>query len=140
MTTSMNDPRTAGWTMQADDGFVGLVGPFWTRMVGEHPAYGFLAEPRHANLLNVVQGGMLMTFADRALGLEAWKAAGDTPCVTLQFNTQFIAAAPIGAFVEVEPRVIRMTRSMVFLEGQILADGTLVASAQGIWKILRQRS
>ena len=70
----------AGWKKRDDDGFVGLVGPFWARSgpSGEM-LHGFLAEDRHVNLLGVVQGGMLMTFADRALGLAAWHAAGDKP-------------------------------------------------------------
>lgn len=46
--------------------------PIWERRDADGMHYGFVADPRHANLLGVVQGGMLMTFADRALGLCAW--------------------------------------------------------------------
>ena len=62
-----------------DDGFIGLVGPIYRREHGERWQFGFRAEAKHANLRHVVQGGMLMTFADRGLGRNAWKAAGDKP-------------------------------------------------------------
>jgi|AutmiccommuBRH23_1029490.scaffolds.fasta_scaffold21722_2 acyl-coenzyme A thioesterase PaaI-like protein len=127
----------AGWKKRDDDGFVGLVGPFWARSgpSGEM-LHGFLAEDRHVNLLGVVQGGMLMTFADRALGLAAWHAAGDKPCTTVQFNMNFTAGAQIGSFIEITPRVVRATRSLIFLEGSLMSGETELATAQGLWKVV----
>lgn len=129
----------AGWTMGEDDGFVGLVGPFWARSgpKGEM-MHGFVAEDRHVNLLGVVQGGMLMTFADRALGLAAWHAAGGAPCTTVQFNMNFIAGAKIGSFIQITPRVVRATRSLIFMEGSLMAGETELATAQGVWKVVWQ--
>ncbi|WP_211103841.1 PaaI family thioesterase [Skermanella pratensis] len=125
----------AGWEQLPDSGFLGLVGPMWRR--GE--VFGFLAEPRHANYIDVVQGGMLMTFADRALGICAWEAAVNKACVTIQFDMQFIGAADIGDFVEITPEVIRRTRTLVFLRGTILDGDRVVASASGVWKILDRK-
>ena len=123
-----------GWTPMEDGGFMGLVGPVWRRPEAGRPTrYGFASEDRHANLLGMVQGGMLMSFADRALGLAAWEAAGQ-PSVTVQFNAQFLTAARIGAFIEVEPRVVQATRSLVFVEGMLRSSDAEHASAQGIWK------
>lgn len=131
--------RHPGWTVMDDDGFVGLVGPFWTRLSADGQIhFGFDADERHANLLGVVQGGMMMTFADRALGLCAWAATGDARSVTVQLNMSFLAAAQIGRFVQVAPRVTRATGSLIFMEGRLTADGTELATVQGIWKILRQ--
>src|SRR5206468_1694669 len=67
----MIDPLAAGWEAVDDPGFIGLVGPIVRRARGDDDEYGFVAEPKHANLSEVVQGGMLMTFADRALGRTA---------------------------------------------------------------------
>src|SRR5690606_13508512 len=69
------DPQREGWSPHADEGFIEHVGPIWERRDADGTRYGFVAHPKHANLLGVVQGGMLMTFADRALGLRAWEAA-----------------------------------------------------------------
>jgi acyl-coenzyme A thioesterase PaaI-like protein len=84
----------------------------------------------------VVQGGMLMTFADRALGRNAWKAAGDRPVATIQFGMQFISAGRIGEFFEIRPEVVRRTSSLVFMRGELVAGLRVVATAAGIWKIL----
>lgn len=131
--------RADGWTVREIGGFVGHVGPFW-RHVGPHGTrYGFVADERHENMLGVVQGGMLMTFADRALGLEAWGVMGDRPSVTIQCNTQFISSAPIGAFVTIAPRVVRAMRSLIFMEGTMFSGDAVVAHVQGTWKLVGPR-
>jgi acyl-coenzyme A thioesterase PaaI-like protein len=137
MTVNSFDPAQNGWEMTQYDGFVGLVGPFWKRENADgSTSHGFEAEERHVNLLGVVQGGMLMTFADRSLGLEAWKAAGDQPSTTVQFNMNFIAAAQIGSFVEVTPVVTCATRSLIFMEGRLVNGETELATATGVWKVV----
>jgi acyl-coenzyme A thioesterase PaaI-like protein len=130
------DPAAEGWEPVKDTGFIGLVGPIYRRSAGERWAFAFHALPKHANLRDVVQGGMLMTFADRALGRNAWKAAGDRPVATIQFDMQFISAGQIGEFFEIRPEVVRKTSSLVFMRGEIRAGARVVASATGVWKIL----
>jgi acyl-coenzyme A thioesterase PaaI-like protein len=130
------DPAAAGWEQVKDTGFIGLVGPIYRRLSGERWAFAFRAEPKHANLRNVVQGGMLMTFADRALGRNAWKAAGDCAVATIAFDMQFVTAGRIGEFIEVVPEVVRRTSSLVFMRGDLVAGGRVVATATGVWKIL----
>ena len=128
------DPARDGWSIHVDEGFIDHVGPIWERREAGTTNYGFVAEPKHANLLGVVQGGMLMTFADRALGLEAWNAADGAPCVTVQFDMQFLSSARLGEFVALRPEVVRRTGSLVFLRGVLVTDGRAVAAASGVWK------
>jgi acyl-coenzyme A thioesterase PaaI-like protein len=130
------DPAKAGWERLPDAGFLDLVGPLWRKRDEHGLAFGFRAEPKHANLINVVQGGMLMTFGDRALGIAAWEAAQTNVCVTIQFDMQFICAGEIGDFIEIRPEVIRTTKSLVFLRGMLVVGDRIVASANGVWKIL----
>ena len=63
------DPAAAGWEPYRDEGSIGLVGPFWSRPNGDSVLYAFMAESKHHNRRGVVQGGMLMTFADRSMGM-----------------------------------------------------------------------
>ncbi|HEX8168040.1 MAG TPA: PaaI family thioesterase [Beijerinckiaceae bacterium] len=130
------DPAADGWKPVKDDGFIGLVGPIYRRERGERWAFGFKAGGKHANLRGVVQGGMLMTFADRALGRNAWKAAGDRAVATIDFNMQFVTAGQLGEFIEVEPEVVRRTASLVFMRGTLTTGGRVVATCAGVWKIL----
>ncbi|HEX8663732.1 MAG TPA: PaaI family thioesterase [Beijerinckiaceae bacterium] len=125
-----------GWKPVKDDGFIGLVGPIYRQERGERWAFAFRAAGKHANLRGVVQGGMLMTFADRALGRNAWKAAGDRPVATIQFDMQFVTAGELGELIEIEPEVVRRTASLVFMRGTLTAGARVVATCTGIWKIL----
>jgi acyl-coenzyme A thioesterase PaaI-like protein len=130
------DPAAGGWELVDDKGFLGLVGPTWRRLRDDRLEFAFRAEPKHANLRNVVQGGMLMTFADRALGRNSWRAAGEKPVATVEFNMQFVTAGKIGEVFEIRPEVVRKTSSLVFLRGDIVCGTRTVATATGIWKIL----
>ena len=118
-----------------DPGFIGLVGPIFRRGRDGCDEYGFVAAPKHANVRNVVQGGMLMTFADRAFGRTAWQAAG-RGVATVQFDMQFVSAAQIGDFVETQPEVVRRTSALVLMRGTLSAGPRIVAIANGVWKIL----
>src|SRR5215207_4910482 len=51
------DPAAAGWEPYRDEGFIGLVGPFWTKVSGDTHHYAFKAEDKHHNRRGVVQGG-----------------------------------------------------------------------------------
>ncbi len=130
------DPAAAGWEAYRDDGFVGLVGPFWSRPEGDSFRFGFMAEPKHHNRRGVVQGGMLMTFADRSMGMTCWYANERQPQATIQLDMHFIDAVRIGEFVEAHCRVVRRTRSVVFMRGELMVGTRLVATASGMWKVL----
>lgn len=130
----------AGWEAFPDEGFIDLVGPLKIRRTPGGPrAFGFTAERKHANLIGLVHGGMLMTLADRALGVGAWDAADGRPCVTVQFDMQFVAAARMGDFIFVEPEVFRLTSSLVFMRGTLRTGERDLAAAAGVWKILERR-
>jgi acyl-coenzyme A thioesterase PaaI-like protein len=86
----------------------------------------------------VIHGGMLMTFADAALGQAAWDACDHANCVTLNMQSQFLAPAKEGDWVEVAPVLTRRTRSLIFLRGDVTVDGAPIFSVSSVWKILGQ--
>ena len=63
--------KSDGWKRVEATGFVQLVGPFWERLVGGHYEYALPTEDKHHNRRGLVQGGVLMTFADRTCGMSA---------------------------------------------------------------------
>jgi acyl-coenzyme A thioesterase PaaI-like protein len=133
------DPAAIGWEPYTDEGFVGLVGPFWTRQSGGTHLYAFMAQPKHHNRRGIVQGGMLMTFADRSMGMTCWYANERQPQATVQLDMHFIDAVQIGEFVEAKCRVVRRTRALVFMSGELMVGERLVATANGVWKTLGKR-
>lgn len=134
------DPLGHGWEPFEGQGFVDHVGPFYVRREASGlRSFGFVAQPKHANLIGVVHGGMLMTLADRALGVAAWDAAGGKPSVTVQFDMQFLSAVKMGEFAEMAPELIRATRSLVFMRGTLKVGERAAGMANGLWKILEER-
>ena len=131
------DPAGEGWISRDDEpGFMVLIGPLWQHGEGQNLTFGFLAEEKHLNRRGVVHGGMLMAFADQALGLTAREVTGGLPQATIQLDTHFIAPAPAGDFISVKAEVVRRTRSILFMRGTLGAGERTVASSQGIWKVL----
>ncbi|MEL3890740.1 PaaI family thioesterase [Ferrovibrio sp. MS7] len=136
------DPGQHGWKPERNPenpGYTGLVGPLWSRQEAEGQwAYAFLAEPKHLNARNLVHGGMLMTFADQFMGRTVYHAVNRQACVTVGLNSQFVAPAREGDLVEGRGRIVRRTRSLVFIQGSLTVAGAEVMVCDGIWKILGQ--
>ncbi|GGE46142.1 thioesterase [Agaricicola taiwanensis] len=133
------DPAASGWEMVADDGFIALVGPVWQkRDENELIRYAFLAEAKHKNLRGVVQGGMIMTFADRAMGMTARQQNQNRPQATVQLDVHFVDAVRIGDFVEAHAQLVRKTRSLLFMRADLMVGSRVVATANGVWKTLER--
>jgi acyl-coenzyme A thioesterase PaaI-like protein len=133
------DPAAAGWEPYGDDGFIGLIGPLWQRASGDGYRYAFKAAPKHHNRRGVVQGGMLMTFADRSMGMTCWHANERQPQATVQLDMHFVDAVKIGEFVEARCKVVRRTRALVFMSGELVVGDRVVATAKGVWKTLGKK-
>ena len=63
--------KSDGWKMVETTGFIQLIGPLWQRQVDGAHEYALVAEDKHHNRRGLVQGGVLMTFADRTCGMTA---------------------------------------------------------------------
>ncbi len=117
--------------------FNATAGPYWVRQEANGRMAGLLSEDGHGNgHVGTVHGGVLMTFADIALGIGVVDAANTRDCVTLQLQMQFVAAAKIGSFLTCKPELVRCTSQIVFMRGLIMAGERTVASADGMWKLL----
>ena len=128
--------KSLGWSVVDATGFVALVGPLWHRVVNDVHEYALIAEDKHHNRRGVVQGGVLMTFADRTSGMTARYVSGKTSLATVQFDTQFVDAAKIGEILISKPRVVRATRSLIFMTTELTAGERCVAMASGVFKIM----
>src|SRR5712691_7222466 len=107
---------------------------FWTRRSGDRHLYAFMAEPKHHNRRGIVQGGMLMTFADRSMGMTCWYANERQPQATVQLDMHFIDAVQIGEFVEAKCKVVRRTRALIFMSAELVVGARAVATANGVWE------
>ena len=129
-----------GWTIVETSGFINLVGPLWQRITDGEPEYALIAEDKHHNRRGLVQGGLLMTFADRACGMTARFVSGRPTMATVQLDVHFIDAGKIGETLMARPRVIRTTRSLVFVSAEVKANQRTIITANGVFKILKDGS
>ncbi|MCO5108586.1 MAG: PaaI family thioesterase [Burkholderiaceae bacterium] len=118
--------------------FIAANGPLYLRHEGGRVQLGFRVESRHTNPMGICHGGMMASFCDMLLPLVAHRQVPDVarrflPTISLQID--YLAPSPAGAWVQGEAQVLRTTRSMVFAQGLVTADGVPVARASGIMKI-----
>jgi uncharacterized protein (TIGR00369 family) len=98
---------------------------------------GFRVEPRHTNPMGICHGGMMASFCDMLLPMSAHRdpAVGFRFLPTISLQIDYLAMTPLGAWVQGEGQVLRSTRSMVFAQGLVTADGAPVARVSGVFKI-----
>jgi len=123
--------------------FIALNGPLYIRSQLQTDGsklrqLGFRVEQRHTNPMGNCHGGMLATFADMMLPMLAHRQSPELrnqflPTVNLQID--YLAPCPLGAWVQGEAQVLRVTRNLAFVQGLVTADGTTAMRVSGIFKI-----
>lgn len=118
--------------------FMAVNGPLYVRMADGRAQLGFRVQARHTNPMNICHGGMLASFGDMLLPVCIHRQSAEVgnrflPTISLQID--YLAPAPLGAWVQGEADVLRVTRTMVFAQGLARADDTPVMRVSGIFKI-----
>lgn len=133
------DPAAEGWTaFPVKDGFADHIGPLWRKLGPDGAKFGFRADRRHINANGVVHGGMLLTFADHALGSIVFEIIERKPCATVTLSGDFIGPGRNGQWIEASGEITRKTRSLVFIRGTVSSEGQTLLTVDGIWKVLGQ--
>jgi acyl-coenzyme A thioesterase PaaI-like protein len=132
--------KADGWTIVETSGFLHLIGPLWQRLVNGEHEYALITEDKHHNRRGLVQGGVLMTFADRTCGMTARYVSGKPTLATVQLDTHFVEAGKIGEVLISRPRVVRSTRSLIFITTEVTVDKRVIAMANGVFKILKSET
>ena len=135
--TATEQLTAAGWTVVETTGFLQLIGPLWQRVIDGRHEYALEAQDKHHNRRGLVQGGVLMTFADRSCGMTARYVSGRPTLATVQMDTHFVEAGRIGEILVSRPRVIRSTSSLIFITTEVTVDQRCIAMASGVFKILK---
>jgi acyl-coenzyme A thioesterase PaaI-like protein len=129
--------KASGWAVVETTGFLHLIGPLWQRVVNGEHEYALVAQDKHHNRRGLVQGGVIMTFADRTCGMTARYVSGRPTLATIQLDTHFVESGKIGEILLSKPRVVRATRSLIFISTQVTVEKRCIAMASGVFKILK---
>ena len=100
--------------------------------------YEFTVEVKemHLNTGQIAHGGFLSTIADTGMGTAAHQVTGDRRCVTINLNLKFITAAKLGEKLNGKVKILKKTKTLVFINCEINNAKDIVVSASGTWKIL----
>lgn len=97
------------------------MGPFYFKKEDDGEVKcAFIAERKHINGGDTTHGGLLMTFADFALFAIAQDSLNTGFGVTISLNGEFVSAGKLDDFIEAKGRVVRSTRSLVFVQGEVV--------------------
>lgn len=100
--------------------------------------FAFIAEDRHMNSAGSVHGGMLMSLMDVAMSQTSRAASGAPRCATVSLTSDFVGPGKLGDTIEARIRITRLTRTMVFMAGEIVAADRKLLIANGLWKVPAQ--
>jgi len=116
-----------------DGEFAAAIGPLFIRQSDSGPHFAFRAESKHTNARGVVHGGMLMSFADQALGLTIQRALNTVHLATASLNCDLVASARPGDLIEGEATITRITKRLVFIKGTVTCRDAVLMNASGLW-------
>jgi acyl-coenzyme A thioesterase PaaI-like protein len=120
-------------------GFGRQIGPLYER-INPDKTYtrAFLVSEAHTNGMKNCHGGMLMAFADMALG-HAISLEENRYWVTVRMVTDFVDAAQIGDWIEGTGHIAGRDDDIYTVTGRIWCGDRTVMTATGIFKALGQR-
>ena len=88
------------------------------------------------NTGGIAHGGFIATIADTGMGNAAHIAAGNKRCVTINLDIKFISAGKLNEKLVGKVKILKRTKTLVFINSEIFGAEKIVASASGTWKIL----
>ncbi len=94
----------------------------------------------HLNAAGITHGGYLSALIDAGAGTAAHRTAGNEPCVTISLDLKFIGASKIGDEIIGFTRILKKTKTLVFLFCELKCNNKIITTASGVWKIIKIKS
>ena len=91
----------------------------------------------HLNAAGITHGGYLSALIDAGAGTSAHRSADNAPCVTISLDLKFIGASRLGDVIIGKTKILKKTTTLIFLFCELICNNEIIASASGIWKILK---
>ena len=95
-------------------------------------------EENHLNTAGITHGGYISSIIDSGAGTGAHRAAKNSLCVTISLDIKFIASTKLGDEINGFVKILKQTKSMIFLICHLKSNEKIIASASGIWKIFNK--
>ena len=94
----------------------------------------------HLNAAGITHGGYIAAMIDAGAGTAAHRSANGAPCVTISLDLKFIGASKTDDEIIGKTKILKKTNTLIFLFCELFCNEKIIASASGIWKILKIKS
>ena len=94
-------------------------------------------QENHLNSAGITHGGFIAAVIDAGAGTAAHRAANSNSCVTISLELKFISPVKLGDELMGLTKIQKKTKSMIFLTCELKVSNKIVATASGVWKILK---
>ena len=91
----------------------------------------------HLNAARITHGGYLAALIDAGAGTAAHRSAENASCVTISLDLKFIGASKVGDEIIGHVKILKKTKTLVFLFCKLSCNEKIITSATGVWKILK---
>ena len=91
----------------------------------------------HLNAAGITHGGYLSALVDAGAGTAAHRSAENAPCVTISLDLKFIGASKVGDEIIGHVKILKKTKTLIFLFCELRCNNKIITSASGVWKILK---
>ena len=91
----------------------------------------------HLNAAGITHGGYLCALVDAGAGTAAHRSAKNEPCVTISLDLKFIGASKVGDEIIGNVKILKKTKTLIFLFCELSCKNKIITSASGVWKILK---
>ena len=94
----------------------------------------------HLNAASITHGGYLSALVDAGAGTAAHRSAENAPCVTISLDLKFIGVSKVGDEIIGKVKILKKTKTLVFLFCELRSNNKIITSASGVWKIINIKS
>ena len=94
----------------------------------------------HLNAAGITHGGYLAALIDAGAGTAAHRSVQNAPCVTISLDLKYIGASKIGDEIIGHVKILKKTKTLVFLFCELKCNNKIITAASGVWKILKIKS
>jgi len=122
---------------ETNTGFMKYIGGLnLTKINNAEYEFSIKVKEMHLNTGKIAHGGFLSTIADTGMGTAAHRVAGDRRCVTINLDMKFISAGQLGDKLKGIVKILKKTKTLIFISCDISNEKEIITTASGIWKIL----
>jgi uncharacterized protein (TIGR00369 family) len=120
-------------------GFIEHIGGIEFKKISENNfKFTTLVKEFNLNSQGISHGGYLATILDSGMGSAAHMVIGEGKnCVTISLDIKFIGGSKENDILIGKVLISKKTQSLVFVKADLSKSKNIIASASGIWKILK---